>query len=626
MEGVGSIGMEQMAENLGVQRDQLDHMIMFEKSIDMQRKILKTKLSDPKVQEKLTKAGIKIGKTEAETTDAINKAGYDQIFKALDEGDQEALKKMTEEADYAKKMADNTQTTLDKLSTLVDWLMGQFYNVFLGIYDAILSLPMLGGEAKEKRKDLKFIQSLKDQKDPVIQAALKAAAGADPGHAEWAFRDAIANDPKTAALLKYLHTVKTDAGEEAQRQVAVGTAINSLGEAQLKNSYAQMKGARNWEDLAPNLKKGFEESLAKSGLMEAYDEQVTSTGQNSLDATKHATRFGAKSGGVAGAVDAAATVARDTKTVKKYRMKSGVDAYKAMRDAGMSEDMIAEVAGKAMSGWSADLGTGQVGAGAIKGAEIRKLVSSSMGGSAPSTVDTGAMAPYSVEGAGFTSTTPGSATGTAVGAGGAPATATSAPATASAGTSAPATKADAKATTGAIEAHTDATKETTSAVEGLQQFEKQKNAMINPSVFKSKYQTEIENGTLDALRTALWEFALLTQFDKVAKWKDTFGGNVSDAKSAFAAVNKYYADRPAELGLKANAAGGVVTDIGADGVATIRPAPGEGLTSIGKGERIVPAGGGAQTIVLELRGDLGRLIEAKAQDTIVKHTAASRFR
>lgn len=44
--------------------------------------------------------------------------------------------------------------------------------------------------------------------------------------------------------------------------------------------------------------------------------------------------------------------------------------------------------------------------------------------------------------------------------------------------------------------------------------------------------------------------------------------------------------------LTGHASGGLVTDVGG-GLATVQAAPGEGLTSIGKGERIVPAGGGS---------------------------------
>jgi hypothetical protein len=74
----------------------------------------------------------------------------------------------------------------------------------------------------------------------------------------------------------------------------------------------------------------------------------------------------------------------------------------------------------------------------------------------------------------------------------------------------------------------------------------------------------------------------------------------------------------------AKAAGGVVGAI-RDGMAILHPAPGEGLTSIGRGEKIEPAGrgggrgGGAQVIELRLKGDLARIIDARSHNAIAEH-------
>ena len=124
-------------------------------------------------------------------------------------------------------------------------------------------------------------------------------------------------------------------------------------------------------------------------------------------------------------------------------------------------------------------------------------------------------------------------------------------------------------------------------------------------------------------------------YDKVSGWaKDFAAGGGTGGLEEVGRIVRQSPEYSAKTGTKVEeappkAAGGLVTGIGPNGIAITRPAPGEGLTSIGVGERIVPAGGGgggSQTIVLELRGDLGRLIEAKAQDTIVKNMAASKYR
>jgi hypothetical protein len=67
-------------------------------------------------------------------------------------------------------------------------------------------------------------------------------------------------------------------------------------------------------------------------------------------------------------------------------------------------------------------------------------------------------------------------------------------------------------------------------------------------------------------------------------------GSLSPQKPGEGLVNN--AVNFATFGLAGHAEGGVVEGINTQGLATVRAAPGEGLASIGKGERIVPAGGG----------------------------------
>ena len=81
--------------------------------------------------------------------------------------------------------------------------------------------------------------------------------------------------------------------------------------------------------------------------------------------------------------------------------------------------------------------------------------------------------------------------------------------------------------------------------------------------------------------------------------------------------------------LAGHAGGGMVSGV-ANGMAQVSPAPGEGLTSIGKGERIVPAGGGGpggKTVVeLVLHGDLKRLIRAEASNVYYENEGAKHRR
>jgi len=173
---------------------------------------------------------------------------------------------------------------------------------------------------------------------------------------------------------------------------------------------------------------------------------------------------------------------------------------------------------------------------------------------------------------------------------------------------------------------------------------KVKGIKINPNFLDNKIKPAIEEATLKSLRTALFEYGLITgamektwdftgkgfttpeeYMKDMSRWIGEGGENV---KKTFAGGGEKKAE-PAKPGAPApaKAAGGYVARIGADGIAqVIRPAPGEGLTSIGVGERIVRAGGGGGqqvTVRLELAGDAKRFIKAQAADAISEHAAAA---
>lgn len=82
-----------------------------------------------------------------------------------------------------------------------------------------------------------------------------------------------------------------------------------------------------------------------------------------------------------------------------------------------------------------------------------------------------------------------------------------------------------------------------------------------------------------------------------------------------------------DLQTPANASGGFVTSI-TGGLARISAAPGEGLASVGKGEAITPAGGGGGKVQVELslKGDLGRIINAHADDRYAINRSREKFR
>jgi len=169
-------------------------------------------------------------------------------------------------------------------------------------------------------------------------------------------------------------------------------------------------------------------------------------------------------------------------------------------------------------------------------------------------------------------------------------------------------------------------RDTVRNLQDLWDLMKQKGIRLNPQRFKE--DTNIEKSVLDAVRVALFEFAVYTAEDpnKVLEKMENSGLDAGKQAEAFKAAKGY---KPGFL--NDNAEGGVVTSVGG-GLATINPAPGEGLASIGKGERIIPAGGGqggAGNITVNVNGiggaDLANLIKAKVAEGVYEYKRREKF-
>lgn len=147
--------------------------------------------------------------------------------------------------------------------------------------------------------------------------------------------------------------------------------------------------------------------------------------------------------------------------------------------------------------------------------------------------------------------------------------------------------------------------ETTAAVEVTNK------AITNSAIATpAKYEATVTNATLEALRKGLYEHYLYSRLDPNQLLQTGMSG--AQAAQTIQAKKQVSLD-------KKHAAGGLVTSI-VNGKANVARLPvGEGWTSIGKGERIIPAGGGGGgggnvKVELQLKGDLGRFVDARVVD------------
>lgn len=163
---------------------------------------------------------------------------------------------------------------------------------------------------------------------------------------------------------------------------------------------------------------------------------------------------------------------------------------------------------------------------------------------------------------------------------------------------------------------------------------------FGPNFLRGKYKRTIAEAVLSSLRTALFEFYMYSKLDPkdVVQMLNKEKMSPSDFVAGYTggSIKKgeplSLTDKKDIDAMKPNAAGGLVTDVDG-GLANVRAAAGEGLASIGPGERILPAGGrgagGGVNIPVTVNGvggqDLARMIQAAIIDTVAEYKRKERY-
>jgi len=165
---------------------------------------------------------------------------------------------------------------------------------------------------------------------------------------------------------------------------------------------------------------------------------------------------------------------------------------------------------------------------------------------------------------------------------------------------------------------------TVSSLQDLWNAMRVKGVKLDKTQLNGDYQDVIHKGTHLGAQDALFEYALYTSTnpaETLSRMKASGFGGLNTLTSAFEDQQKN-ARESGNAALLPNAAGGVVTGVNG-GFATVNPAPGEGLASVGRGERIVPAGGGGGEIHLHVDGiggaDLANFLKGKIAQGIYEY-------
>jgi len=545
----GELGPEMMAENLGIGREQLNNTIKLEEAMDEAREEMRATGSFTKEQlenddEVLKYAGI--------TREEAKQAAWSQL-------------------DYAKQQSSLTSSLLDKLDVIIDFLMNQFYNVIIGIWDTILDIPGLGGAEKKMQ-----VAAMRSKNKDVIDAV--TAAGGDV----WKAKGNIIE----SAIGKRLMGGLAGAGEVPGKRSRLEEVEKSLSDT--SGLYGKLRSSGKTDEEANAEIKALQEERGRLKQEIATTEARTTDAFKAVDAQWKA--MGPNEGmdklwdaiNMTNLRQTSPSAGGNMVLTEKY-LKEGMNLSDAMERAGFTPEEMGQIMSKAVWAMAPQQVAGAAGiyGRTASGAEPTAPGAPGAPGAppVPGQPTPAAAAPGAVPGV----TTPAP---TAPAAAPAPTTAPTGP---SADVAKPIqTTAESTTTLAATSANMLSTNE--AMLDAL----RQQGIKIDKPFLKTNLGKQIEDSTYDAMSKALFEYWLYSGDDaKVKSWLKYAAeqGATDLSATSMRTVALDWASKTEEgKGLAAHAGGGIVTGI-AGGVAMTKPltaAPGEGLLSVGPHEAILP--------------------------------------
>lgn len=531
-DAAGSIGGEMIAEQLGVSQEKLDSMIKLERAVKMQQKKLVQEAKDA-------------GKSDEEIA-KIDKMGTQDIIASMSQSDQEKLKQETKVENYAKQQTDLTMTVTKQLEILIDFLMNEYYNVIVGIWDTILDFP--GLRDKNKKANLDFAKTVKSVKDSEVTKAATAAGGD-----RYQFRAQIVQTEGYKKIEDALDGLNKGA-EGFKKSKDTRNALFQSGDV----GGAALDEAKNNETIRKKLARAQAEKMVKLAYPDADEDYLSK-----------------RTDDMAGIYE---------KQMKEGNFQGTIDRSTVENDAGLYDEDLNKIAKKIV--WHSD--PDQF---AKSFAGIRDTATGGPAAPAPGTP--GAPATGTTSPTGQTAATDKAKMG---GTNAPTAATTGSPAAGQANVSNAVAKlgggpiATAAVSQGVgvkadeMPANTKQADQTISSIEDVQT--KLNKVKLDKPFMKNEFQARVEAGVLDAVRTALLEYYLYSGLDKTELLKS--GAQGSDVPHLLDEMRK-----PEYTG------GGKTLPVGfkpdpskhATGGMVLKPPAGEAFASVAPGETIVPKGG-----------------------------------
>ena len=567
---------------LGMSDDQIQQAGKAQKGIDQMRSDLiaqlKTNSDDLSKDQQSILKKLKINGKDADAIAKVQAMDNRTLWSSMTDAQKDVAKPAKTALDFAQDQAKMTSSMADKLEVIADYLLNL---VFKGI---MLVLDAMPGASKE-REQARIQQNIMKSGNKELRDAWEKSGGDTGKFHGTAIMDTDIGKKSAGILMNTASEIKALREKQAELvQVTNDSSKSAEEQAEANRKASEIdKQIDAKREAYSKLSKGVMTDIAKGGdsaSADALKKAMLSSGIASTDESQ---------GRMLSAVGNVAT---------------GMDWEKAMEQAGFSEEEIAKAMGKAL--WS--LSPEQV-AGIF--------ASQAKAGAAPEQ-------PSAQSSAAVAASAPG--TGGATVAAAAPPQST--PTAATQGPPAPAAP-EVKTTAEATVTTAEHAQRTTDALENIDsrqgEIVKALLGKTPPGLRLGKpmdgwAEDGIEKPVLKAMRQGLFEYWLYKddKFDetKIKEVATTFGGGKISGTAMIASQMAFLKDKGIDV--EGNAAGGVVAGAAGGLAKIVRPAPGEALASVGKGERILPAGaggGGAIKVELSFKDDMDRYIQAKVLDT-----------
>ena len=565
----GDLGFESIMDKMGKSPEQVEQLVALEGILEDTRK---------EMTDKMKSGDASITQAMIDDTDAVLKWG----------GHEKDAEKLTKsQLDYAEQQTNMTQSLMDKLDVLTQYLINQVYTVLLDIYDAI---PFPG------KKDVMLLRAA--NASPELRKLL-AEAGGDADK----FKDAL----KDSGIVKGIRDAVSLHGDPK----AIDDKIKSIDEQltpertkRLQMSMGREGSTKYIQDLGEQ-RKGLlkDKDDATNGI--AARKKLGSSFKNDAQGLGNVFEL---SGVLGHGTEDPAALQRKGKFNDELR-NSGGDVETAMQKAGYSPEDIAKVFGEMMTRLTT----------ATNPKDVQRLMNLNSAGGVPAKPGSPATAPANPSLPVETLTSAGVPPAQArnlVGQSAAPAPAPAVTTDAGGNPISIAPAAPAPAMPGPVQgkAAEDAQKTNEAQLDALDDLHsdlRRTGIKMDKVFLTTQFGKQMDESVLSAVRQALFEFWLYQDEDKDDAKKAVQKGGLADWVHGVTTD-----DDDDDTEAEANALGGTVVGLHAnsEGLSSgkttggrrakkhqkgsqnggpakiVRPAPGETLASIGLDESILPAG------------------------------------